>query len=132
MTVTVGCHNENGGVAVHHNVPSQQADLLVAPDLAEIPVLLVRERLDRRGIDGSRVVLARHEDSELANDGLARAGRRSDQDRVAVRERADGVELKVIELVGLLGGELVDEFFVRHLRLSVRLQSSRQPNPRYN
>ena len=35
---------------------------------------------------------------------------------MSVCERPNRVELKVIERVGLLRGELVDEFFVRHLR----------------
>src|SRR5207244_2907947 len=104
----------NGGVAINHDVPSQQADLVVAPDPAEVSILLVRERLDWRGVDGPRVVFAGHEDAELAYHGLARACWRGDQDRVSVGERADRLQLEIIELVGQAGRKLVDELFGRH------------------
>ena len=105
----LGGHHQNRGVAVDHDVPCQQADLVVNPDGAEVPVLLIGQRLDGRGVDRSRAVLARHEDAKLANDRLSGAGRRGNQDRVTIRKRPNRLELEIVELVRQARGELLDE-----------------------
>ena len=67
--------------------------------VAEIPVLLVRQRRDRRGVDGPRNVLAHHEDPEFPRDRLPGPIRGGDQHGVAIGEGTDRLELKVVKLV---------------------------------
>jgi hypothetical protein len=67
----LGGHHHDGGVAVDRVVAGEQADRSGVVTAQQVVVLLVGQRLDRRGVKALAVVLQREVDSELADDGLA-------------------------------------------------------------
>ena len=75
--------------------------------LAEIAVLLVRERLDRRRVEGLGTLGEREVDGVLGDDGLARPGRGAHEDGLAVVEEVECVELEAVERIGMLRDELL-------------------------
>ncbi len=111
----LGGHDDHGRVGVDAVVAGEQADLVGPVALDEVGVLLVGQRLDRRGVEALAALCEGEVDGELADDGLARARRRGDEHALArlqgpacldlervqfeVVERAEGVERG-----GLLGG----------------------------
>ena len=63
----------------------------------EVAVLLVRQRLERRRVEGLAAARERALDRVLGDEGLARAGRRGDEHRTAGVERVERVALEVVE-----------------------------------
>ena len=63
----------------------------------EVPVLLVRERLERRRVERLRPAGEREADRVLGDDRLARAGRRGDEHRLPGVERVERLALERIE-----------------------------------
>ena len=103
----LGGHHHDRRLAVDAVVAGEQADLVGAVALDEVVVLLVRQRLDRRGVEALAAGLERQVDGELADDRLARAGRRGDQHAVALLDPAAGRELEVVEREVVLAREVV-------------------------
>ncbi len=99
----LGGHHHDGSVAVDGVVAGEQADRVgvVAPD--QVVVLLVGQRLDRRGVEALLALGERQVDRVLADDGLAGSGGGRDEDPVPVGQRGAGgdlerVEVEVVEL----------------------------------
>ena len=99
----LGGHHHDGRVAVDRVVAGEQADGVAVVALDQVVVLLVGERLDRRGVEALTAVLQGQVNGELADDGLAAAGRGGYQHPVPAGERGAGgdlerVEVEVVEL----------------------------------
>ncbi len=93
----LGGHHDHRRVAVDGVVAGEQADLGGAVALHQVAVLLVGQRLDRRGVEALAAGGERQVDGELADDGLAAAGGRGDQDALAALQRLAGLHLEVVE-----------------------------------
>ena len=92
----LGRHHHDRCVAVDGVVTGEQTHPVRAVHGGEVGVFLVRERLQRRRVEG---LAARGEgtfDGVLGDDGLARAGRRGDEH---VLPRVEGVECPLLERV---------------------------------
>lgn len=100
----LGGHHHHRGVAVDAVVAGEQADLGGAVALDEVAVLLVRQCLDRRGVEALPAAPQREVDGEFADDGLAGSGGSGDQDALARLQGAAGLQLEVVqrEVVQLL------------------------------
>ena len=68
----------------------------------EVAELLVRERLQRRGVEGLRALLERAFDSVLRDHGLPGAGGRRDEHGLAAVERADRLHLEPVQREGVI------------------------------
>jgi hypothetical protein len=95
-----------GALAVDGVVAGQQANPVAAVAVDEIGVLLVAERLDRRGVEALAPGGECHVHGELADQGLARPGRRGHQDAVPVLDRTARLDLEVVECELVETGEL--------------------------
>ena len=93
----LGGHDHHRRVTVDRLVAGQQADVLRAVAADQIVVLLVAQRLDRRGVEALSARRQRQVHRELADDGLARAGRRAHQHAVAAFQRLTRLPLERIE-----------------------------------
>ena len=91
-------HHQARGVHVDIAVARHQPDLLVTKLRRELPVLLIRQRLDRRCVDHPLAPRERHCDGVLRHDRLTRRGVRRDHHRVAT---LDGTHRNFLELVEL-------------------------------
>ena len=95
-------------VAIDRVVAGQQADPADAVVLAEVMELLVRQRLDRSGVE--RPLAGRRSGPRCAYSAttvLPLPGRRGDHDVAAGVEGVDGVELESVEREGVAGEDLV-------------------------
>ncbi len=93
----LGRHDDDGRLAVDGVVTGEQPDLVGTVAADEVVVLLVRERLDRRGVEALASLGEREVDRELADDRLARARGSGDEDAVAGLDRLAGPHLEVVE-----------------------------------
>ena len=96
----LGGHHHNGRVAVDCGVTGEQSHPLGAQPGDEIAVLLVRERLDGRGVEGLATGVEGDVDRRIGDDRLARTRRCSDQDGAAGVELGDRLELETVEREG--------------------------------
>ena len=101
----LGGHHHDGRIAVDRLVTGEQADALWAVPAHQIGVLLVAQRLDRRGVEALSACGQRQVDGELADHRLAGAGRRAHQHAVPVLQCLAGALLKVVERERQLPGE---------------------------
>ncbi len=67
----LGGHDGDAGLGVDDLVPGQQPDPLRTVDGCQVAVLLVGQRLDRRGVEALITSFERQETSEFTNDGFA-------------------------------------------------------------
>ena len=67
----LGGHHHDRGAAVDRVVAGEQAHRVAVVALDEVVVLLVRQRLDRRGVEALAALLERQVHRVLAHDGLA-------------------------------------------------------------
>ena len=95
-----------GRVAVDRVVAGEQADVARAVPCGQVGVLLVAQRLDRRGVEALLAQAQGQVDGELADDGLAGAGRGRDEDALAALERLAGTDLERVERELVGRGEL--------------------------
>ena len=93
-------HDDDGGLPIHGEVPGHQTDAFRPELLAEVPELLVRERLERRCVEDLLTVGESAVNRVLANQGFARAGGSTHHHRVALVQGLNRLELKVIEAEG--------------------------------
>ena len=93
----LGGHDHHRRVAVDRVVAREQANATGAPARGEVAELLVRERLQRRGVEGLAPGGERTLDAVLGHHGLPRSGRRRDQYRLAGLQGPDRAELEVVE-----------------------------------
>jgi hypothetical protein len=94
----LGRHHHDGCVTVDGVVAGEQPDPIGAESAQEVAVLLVRQRLDRGGVERLGPRGQRHVDRVLGHERLACAGRRGHQHRLVP---VDGVERHDLELVEL-------------------------------
>ena len=92
-----GRHHHNRCVTVDRVVTRQQANLLGTVNLDEVSVLLVRERLDRCGVECPLAVAEGGFDSVLGNHGLSAPSGDGDDHMMTVIERFDCFLLKPVE-----------------------------------
>ncbi len=92
----LGRHDDDRRVAVDRVVTGQEPHGIVAMDLDEVAVLLVRKRLDRRGVERAPAVDAVRRDAVLRDDRLSAPRRRSDHDVAPGIERVEGLGLEPI------------------------------------
>ena len=119
----LGGHDHNGRFAVDAVVAGEQADGPAVVPAHQVGVLLVGQRLDRRGVEALEAALQGQVDGELPDHGLAGAGRRGDQHAVALVQRGAGLDLKVVELEVIQraeAGELRMRLTVTELRVALR------------
>ena len=93
----LGGHHHHRGVRVDRGVAGQQADPVRTVLGDQIGELLVRQCLDRGGVEALTAGGQCLVDGELADDGLAGPGRCANQHAVPVLQRAAGVDLERIE-----------------------------------
>ena len=110
----LGGHHHHRRIPIDRLVAGKQADLFrpVTPD--EVVVLLVTQRLDRRGVKTLLPGRQREVDCEFPHYGLAGTGRSAYQDTVAALQGLTGLNLERIEREAQLPGE------VSELRTSLR------------
>ena len=101
----LGGHHDHLRGGADRGVARQQADALRAQPVRELAELLVRQRLDRRGVEDLPALREREMHRELADDGLAGAGRGGHQHGAAVLEGAAAGELEVVQREVVAGGE---------------------------
>ena len=105
----LGGHHHHRRLAVDAVVPGQQADLARPVAADQVAVLLVGQRLDRRGVEALTPLGQGQVHRELADHRLARPGRRGHQHAVAAVQRLARPALEVVEgevVQRLEGGEL--------------------------
>ena len=102
----LGGHHHHLRVAVDGGVAGEQPDGGLPVPLDEVGVLLVGQRLDRRRVEALAALGQREVHRELADHGLARAGRRAHEHAVPVLQRRARPELEVVELERQSAGEL--------------------------
>ena len=66
-------------------------------DAPQVGELLVRQRLERRGVEGLAALLDRHPDSELADHRLTGPGGSGDEDRLAAEQCLQSFGLESVE-----------------------------------
>lgn len=103
-------HDDDAGVPVFGNVASEEPDL-VAVDGPEVAEFLIRECLDRCGVDNAAGAFERVVDAELRDDGFAGAGGGSDHDGIAPQQDGDSFPLECVQREVIHGAELVDGAF---------------------
>jgi hypothetical protein len=86
-------------------IAGEQTDLISAVARDEIVVLLVAQRLQRRGVEALAARCQRQVHGEFADDGLACSGRRAHQNAVAAFQGRTRPLLKAVELEGQIRGE---------------------------
>ena len=94
----LGGHHHDRRAAVDGVVAGEQAHGVAVVALDQVVVLLVGQRLDRRGVEALAALLQGQVHRVLAHHGLARSGRRRHQHPVPVGERGAGGELERVEL----------------------------------
>src|SRR5213078_2138569 len=102
-------HDEHPAVRVHLHVARQDADRLGAEGPGEVVELLVRERLERRGVGDALARRERRVDGELGDERLARPGRRGHDDGLPRFDRADRFELEVVERERVPGAKRLEQ-----------------------
>ena len=101
-------HHQTAGIRGQRDVTGHEAD--VRELLAELPILLVAESLERRSVDHSLFLAERESDGVLGNGGFPGRGVRRDEDRFVPLQAGDGDALKRIEHEGVgLGHGAVEE-----------------------
>ena len=93
----LGGHHDNGGLTVDRGVAGEQSDLVGAVASHEVGILLVRQGLDRRGVEGFPPGGQCQEHRELPHDGLAGAGGRGHQHPLSGGNRLARLDLEVVE-----------------------------------
>ena len=94
----LGGHHDHRRVAVDAVVPGEQAHRAAVVAAHQVGVLLVGQRLDRRGVEALAALGQRQVHGVLADHRLARAGGRGHQHAAARAERAAGRDLEVVEV----------------------------------
>src|SRR5690625_6998798 len=77
----------------------------MTPPLHQLTELLVRQRLDGRGVEDLAAPGQREVDGELPDHGLARSGGGGHQHRAALLEGAAAVHLEIVQREGVPAGE---------------------------
>ena len=90
-------HHDNRGFPVDRGVAGEQPDLVGAVAADEVGVLLVRQSLDRRGVEGFSPGGQCQEHRELPHDGLAGAGGCGHQHPLAEGNGLARAHLEVVE-----------------------------------
>ena len=93
----LGGHHQAGGVPPDDQVSGDQPDLVGAVQPHVVPELLVGEGLDGRGVDHLLTIGEGLLHDPVGDDGLPRAGRRTDEGRLACVEGRDGGGLERVE-----------------------------------
>ncbi len=107
----LGGHHHHGRVAVDAVVPREQPHSAAVVTADQVGVLLVGQRLDRRGVKALTALGQRQVHGVLADHRLARAGRGGHEHAAARTERTAGGDLEVVE------AELVERAEGRELRV---------------
>ncbi len=103
----LGGHHDDARRSVDVRVAREQPDLVVAVHLLQLVELLVRQRLDGRGVERLVARLEhRQVDRELADDGLAGPGGCGDEHAPPVLEGVASGDLEIVELEPLHLGEI--------------------------
>jgi hypothetical protein len=98
-------------LAVDGVVTGQQPDPLDAVPLHQVVVLLVGQRLDRRGVEALAPQVGRRQRQvhrELPDHGLARPGGGADEHTATPFERLAGLPLEVVEIESEVEGEVLE------------------------
>ncbi len=93
----LGRHHDDRCVSVDRVVAGEQSDGVVAVDVDQIAVLLVRQRLDRCGVERAMPGGTCHGDAVFGHHGLAAPGRSSNDDVVAAIERVERIGLEAVD-----------------------------------
>ena len=101
----LGGHHDHLRIGADRGVTGEQPHPVRAEPVHELAELLVRQRLDRGGVEHLAPAREGEVHGELAHDGLARSRRRGDEHRAAVLEGAPPGELEVVQREGVAGGE---------------------------
>ena len=97
----LGRHDDDGRLGVDGVVAGEQTDRRGAVAAHQVGVLLVGQRLDRCRVEALAALGQREVHRELADDRLARAGRRGDQHPVTRLERLARAHLEGVETEGV-------------------------------
>lgn len=100
----LGRHDQACGIRLERHITRHQPDICEL--LAELPVLLVAQGLERGGVDDPLLVAERHGDGVLGDNGLPSRGVRGDEHRLVPLQARDGDALEGVELERVLLGHL--------------------------
>src|SRR4029077_18661297 len=121
----LGRHDEDRRVRVDLHVAGEDADLVLAVGAREVAELLVAERLERRGVGDAPAVLQRLLDGELRHQRLARTRGCGHDHRLIARDRANGLQLEVVQWERIAGAEALDGVHPVHGTTRVTLRPYR-------
>ena len=105
----LGGHHHDRRLAVHRHVAGEEPDPVGAVAGDEVVVLLVGQRLDRRGVEALAAGLQGQVDGELPHDRLARAGRGRDEHAAPLLDDVARAPLELVERELVLPGERVED-----------------------
>ena len=100
----LGGHHDDLGVAVDRRVAGEQPDPVGPVEADEVVVLLVRQGLDRRRVEGPAAGGQGHRHRVLGHHRLPRPGGRADEHRTTGVDGLDGLELEAVEGEAPVGG----------------------------
>jgi hypothetical protein len=101
----LGRHHDDRRARADGRVAGEQADRLLAVLLAQVGELLVRQRLERRRVEGLAPFGPRAVHGVGGDERLARAGGGAHEDRAAAVERVERLALEGVEREAERGGE---------------------------
>ncbi len=101
----LGGHHHHRRLAIDRVVAGQQPNALRSVQADELGVLLIRQRLDRSGVERPLPGGERQRNAVFGDDGLSRPGGRGDEHGVAYIEAVHRLALKAVELEGISLGE---------------------------
>jgi hypothetical protein len=108
IAVDLSGHDDDGRGGVLDDIAGQQPNLTRAVALAQVAELLIRERLDWRGIDRALPGTSRLPDGKLCHDCFSNAGRSRHQHRAPRRQMLRCLDLKRVQREGLRCHEVGD------------------------
>lgn len=113
----LGGHDEAGALGLDGHVAREEPD---GELLGKIPELLVRDGLDGRRVDGLCAVARGERERVLGHHRLPGARVRGHEHVLPALEQAHGRLLEVVELEGVVHGQVGPDLFKLHLRAEGR------------
>ena len=113
----LGRHDDDVGLGVDRDVARQQPDAVGAVNGGQVMVLLVAQRLDRRGVERLDITLAGQIHREVGHHGLACARRGRDEHVLPPLQRVYRVLLEIVQVERQRGCETRGDARVMRLTL---------------
>ena len=122
----LGGHHDHVGVAVDRRVAGQETDATRSVQSAQLVVLLVRERLQRRCVEGPLAALEYPTDRVVGHQRLAGPGGGAHEDVDVLVDRVDGLDLESVQAEGEAVDEAASVVLADHFRISLPTPMARK------